>query len=284
MTDEHVVEAVRPWLSEPVEKRISLAEQDRWFEVSTVGPVLRMAQRLVHQPDRLRPRCMLVAARSGMGKTALVHELIRRFPLKQDGKNGVTAIPVLHCELEPPAHPNKLYAAVGNALGLPLDTVQPKDVPSIIKLQLKEFDVRAIAIDELGLLAHSNIKVARDCCNILKWLGNVTQRPIIGLGTPEIVPIFSRDTQLSSRFRRWEIPIWTIGTALQSFVKTQLMHLPLREPWEPEILERPGLSLLVKNSDGTTNGIVEILRNAAVDILSEGRERLCLEDIEAAVW
>lgn len=273
--EDHLHESVRAIATEKVEVRMDFIQHDHYFDLSVTAPILGQLEWLINQPDRVRPRCMLVTAVSGMGKSAMIAELKRRHPPIQSKKDGTTCHPLLVHEVVPPATPQKLLAGICLSANLPAYSTSIKDYQSFVRDQITALLVKLVILDEVQAFMHATGNAPQHCCDILKWLTNATQRPVVAFGTPEVLPIFSRDNQLKRRFRHRNIREWTLGPELQSFVKTVLMYLPLQEPWDPVMLTAGSLKQILKIAEGTTDGIIELLKEIASENLSEGKE--CIE-------
>lgn len=72
---------------------------------------------------------------------------------------------------------------------------------------------------------------------------------------------------------------WQLGGAFQSFVKTILMQLPMKEPWDERLLSEAGLQGILEFTDGITGEVIQSIKGGAVDALKAGRESIRLEDV-----
>ena len=269
------------WAKETVEKRLKFMELDHWFAFAHPEALLKRVEALIHQPSRQRPRNMLLTATTGMGKTALAEELLRRYPARMDMGNGAMRMPVLYCEMQPPAHPDAFVRDICGAAGLPTFNVHGKELRRYTREHLLALGPQLYLFDEVQLIVHENPKVAQNCCDTFKWIANFTKRPVVILCGPEAVSFFTQDAQLRHRFPQTAFPHWTVGPEFQSMVKTLLMHFPMREPWDKALLQEEALNFMIKESEGITMLIVDLLHSAAKRALQEGRERLTYEDVRA---
>jgi hypothetical protein len=276
---QHCDAAVSTLLDQSVEKRISYIYEDWHINLPNAVALSKRIKELARHPSRIRPKSMLVLAHSGMGKTYISQDVLSDFPVAKNEQYGTTCRPVLYCEVEPATTVQKLLCTIAAAADIPVHTIEARNLQAHVANQLRAANLRLIMVDEIQSLLHVPRTVAQNCCDLLKWLSNVTRRPVVAMGTPDAVELFNRDRQLSSRFRRQDLPRWGVGPELQAFVRTILMQLPLRSPWDPKLLKQDALIRLVELTEGTTGSIIELFKEAAVASLMDGREGLNSEDL-----
>ena len=273
--------AIAKFLEGPSEERIAFLAADWKFDLPASRLLETKLLRLIDYPDRDRPRCMLVLGYSGMGKTHVARQVRNFHPSNQNDPKGIVERPVLYFQVEPKPTVYGILCAAAEAADIPVRNVEQRNLHSHIKHQLEALELRMVIVDEVQTLLNVKPHVAQPCCDLLKWFGNITRRPVVALGTPDAVSLFNRDPQLKSRFRRFELPRWELSTELQQFVKAILMRLPLKLPWDPKLLEEEGLRQILKYSDRTTGGILDCLKEAAIDAIFDGRESITVKDLQS---
>lgn len=278
---EHVDVNVALRLSEEIPDRIRYIQEDQWFETPDAMRLLDQLKLLMMHPPKVRPKCMLVLSKPGMGKTAIIHRFCEQHSAASVGKRNKSTTPVVRIEMPEPADRRTLLEAFLDALDAPRPDLPYRQLQSYLIRQYSNHQVQLALVDEAQRIALVGNDAAKHCCELLRWLSNVTRRPVVVFANPEVLPHFQQYPQLSSRFKPIELPTWTLNNDFQSLVKTQLLHLPLREPWDPNILKREGLEVILERSGRTTDGVLSLLKDAATDVLSDGRECLTLDDIKA---
>ncbi|MFM9735613.1 TniB family NTP-binding protein, partial [Streptomyces niveiscabiei] len=70
----------------------------------------------------------------------------------------------------------------------------------------------------------------RRLLNLLRWLGNELQIPLMGVGTAEALRAIRSDDQLVNRFEPIPLPIWNEDEEYLRLLNTLEAVLPLRRP------------------------------------------------------
>ena len=143
---------------------------------------------------------------------------------------------------------------------------------------LRATSVRMLVIDEV----HNILSGARDqqrrFLNLLRWLGNELQIPLVAVGTAEALRAIQSDDQLANRFTPFSLPPWANGPEYSRLLNTLEAMLPLREPSR---LEKPAMAQKLLNaSEGILGEVINLVTTAAVAAVSSGAERITIEDLD----
>lgn len=65
--------------------------------------------------------------------------------------------------------------------------------------------------------------------NLLRWLGNELQIPLVAVGTSEALRAIQSDDQLANRFTPFSLPPWRMDAEYLRLLNTLEAMLPLRE-------------------------------------------------------
>jgi len=262
----------------PVEQRIARLRSEYWIGYSRAQEALGRMEELLNYPKRVRMPNMLLISPTNNGKTMIV-EKFRRNHLPYTSENGDhEVIPVLTVQM--PSNPSvrRFYAAIIAALGAPvLYNTTARYETVCIKL-MKVTEVKMLIIDELHNLLASNNNRQREFLNVLRFIGNELQMPIVGVDIKDAYLAIRSDDQLENRFEPFILPLWQNDNEFSKLLRSITMVLPLQKPSplsDPEIR-----SIILSRSEGTIGEIMTFLARAACEAITSGQEfidRIILE-------
>ena len=136
----------------------------------------------------------------------------------------------------------------------------------------------ATSIDEVHNLLSGSRLQQRRLLNLLRWLGNELQIPLVAVGTAEALHAIQSDDQLANRFEPVRLPPWRNGEEYRQLLSTLEAVLPLRRRSN---LERPALaSKILSAAEGILGEVVSIVTRAAVQAVTSGAEAISPKLIE----
>jgi len=143
---------------------------------------------------------------------------------------------------------------------------------------LRATSVRMLVIDEVHNILSGSRDQQRRFLNLLRWLGNELQIPLVAVGTAEALRAIQSDDQLANRFTPFSLRPWANGPEYLRLLNTLEAMLPLREPSR---LEEPAMAQkLLSASEGILGEVVSLVTTAAVAAVSSGAERITIEDLD----
>lgn len=143
---------------------------------------------------------------------------------------------------------------------------------------LRETGVQTLIIDELHNLLSGSRLHQRRLLNVLRWLGNELQIPLIAVGTAEALHAIQSDDQLANRFEPARLPPWRNGEEYRQLLSTLEALLPLRRPSH---LAAPALAdKILSAAEGILGEIVSIVTRAAVRAVTSGKETITAKLID----
>jgi hypothetical protein len=149
---------------------------------------------------------------------------------------------------------------------------------SVLRL-LKATNVSLLLIDEIHNLLSGSQLLQRRMLNLLRWIGNELQIPIVGAGTAEALHAIRSDDQLINRFEPVALPPWKDGEEYRQLLRSLEALLPLRAPSH---LDHPTLAgKILLSSEGILGEIVTIVTRAAVHAVKTGAEHISPKMIES---
>jgi Bacterial TniB protein len=137
---------------------------------------------------------------------------------------------------------------------------------------------RMIMIDEIQHLLSCNAREQRAALNALKFLANQLRVSVVAAGTNEALHLMRYDPQIASRFEQLELPVWRESDELRRFIAGYLALLPVRKV--PAALDRRFVEYIVELTDGVTGRIVDVLRRAAMQVMTERPFRVGLAELQ----
>ena len=284
MTDfsyPHLFPQIRALADAPAEIRIRRIRTDRWIGYARAEAALSAMEDLLTFPKRTRMPNLLLVGPSNNGKTMIV-EKFRREHLRgaeADLREGAISVPVLKVQMPPAPDERRFFSAVLEALGAPdrsNDRLAAKQ--DMAMRMLRATNVRLLVIDEVHNILSGSRDQQRRFLNLLRWLGNELQIPLVAVGTSEALRAIQSDDQLANRFTPFSLPPWRHDAEYLRLLNTLEAMLPLRER---SGLEEPALAQKFLNAaEGILGEIVNLVTTAAVAAVVAGEERILIERID----
>ena len=277
----HLHVSIRPLAEENNESRIRRIRTDRWITYGRAEAALAAMDDLLSFPKRTRMPNLLLAGPTNNGKTMIVEKFRRSHPPieAKATTEGAANVPVLKVQM--PAGPDepRFFAAILNELGFPhryVDRLSKRQDAAV--RMLRETGVRILVIDEVhNLLSGSRVQQRR-LLNLLRWLGNELQIPLVAVGTAEALHAVQSDDQLANRFEPMGLPPWRNGVEYRQLLSTLEAVLPLRRPShlaEPVLAEK-----VLFAAEGILGEVVSIVTRAAVRAVMTGAEAITAKLID----
>jgi hypothetical protein len=224
---------------------------------------------------------LLLVGPTNNGKTMIVEKFRRAHPpiSAQDTADSVASIPVIRVQMPSGPDERRFFGAILDALGMEPwrnDKVAARQ-DSAVRL-MRQTGVQLLVIDELHNVLSGAPMQQRRLLNLLRWLGNELQIPLVGVGTAEALRAIRSDDQLVNRFEPIPLPIWTEDDEYLRLLSTLEAVLPLRKP---SGLARPALATKIfALSEGILGEIVAIVTRAAAHAVLTGAEAITSNLIE----
>lgn len=277
----HLHSATRPLAEENNEPRIRRIRTDRWITYSRAEAALSAMEYLLTFPKRTRMPNLLLVGPTNNGKTMIVEKFRRAHPpiAASATADGAANIPVLKVQM--PAGPDepRFFGAILDELGFPnmLSDRVAKRQDAAMRM-LRETSVRVLVIDEVHNLLSGSRLHQRRLLNLLRWLGNELQIPLVAVGTAEALHAVQSDDQLANRFEPLGLPPWRNDEEYGQLLSTLEAVLPLRRASQ---LAKPALAeKILSAAEGILGEVVSIVTRAAVRAVSSGTESITAKLID----
>ncbi|MDA8258525.1 MAG: TniB family NTP-binding protein [Betaproteobacteria bacterium] len=285
MTDQvaHLTEKAAAYLDRPDTERIAYIQSPHWIGYPKALEVLDRLEGLLAHPKSHRMPNLLIVGDTNNGKTMLVQRFCNRHK-PQDNPDGEAAIvPVLYMQAPPVPDENRFYNTILELLFAPYKSADRPDRKQFqtIKL-LRAVGLKILVIDEIHHILAGTMTKQRAFLNVIKYLGNELEVPIVGVGIRDAFRAIQTDPQLSNRFDPVMLPRWANDEEYLRLLATFERILPLRQP--SNLVDGPLADKIYSMSEGYIGEISGLLVLAAVHAVETGHERIDKKMLDAIDW
>jgi Bacterial TniB protein len=258
----HLHPAVQQIARLPDEERLRHVRADRWIGYTRATEALGQLETPLTWPARQRMPNLLLTGPTNNGKSMIIEKFRRAHPPVSHPDRE--EIPVLVVQMPSEPSVTRFYTALLAATGAPMRARQYRlaDLEQLVLRLLRAAGVRMLVIDELHNILGGRGDRRREFLNLLRFLGNELQIPLVGAGTREAYLAIRSDDQLENRFAPLILPCWETGP--EAF--------PLRRP--SPIATTEMASYLLTRSEGTIGELARLLTEAAVAAIESGEEAI----------
>jgi len=282
-TPRHLNESAAPLLSLSDEERIERIRSPRWIGYPMAKQILAKLEDLLIHPKSHRMPNLLVVGDTNNGKTMLLQRFCGLHPAQDNPEGEGVLVPVLFIQAPPVPEEGRFYNSILELLFAPYkpsDRVDKKQFQAI-KL-LRYVNLRMLVIDEIHHILAGNMAKQKAFLNVIKYLGNELQVPIVGLGTKDAFRAIQTDAQLANRFEPAILPRWKFDTEFLRLLASFERMLPLRNP---SVLHDTTLaSRLFSMSEGYIGELSKVLTEATVAVVKNGQERIDRKALDSLDW
>lgn len=279
----HLSASAAEWLALPAVERIERICAPRWIGYPRTQAILAKLEDLLAWPKSHRMPNLLLVGDTNNGKTMLVQRFRARHPAHDNSQGHGVRVPVLVIQAPPVPDEGRFYNAILELLFAPYkpnDRVDKKQA-QVIKL-LRYVELRMLVIDEIHHILAGNLNRQRAFLNVIKYLGNELQVPIVGVGTKDAFRAIQTDPQLANRFEPALLPRWSFdGDFLRLLASFERM-LPLAEP--SQLHDTTLATRLFSLSEGYLGELATLLNQAATVAVETGRERIDFKLLDGLGW
>jgi len=252
-------------------QRIACVDRDLWIGYRRAHDAHERLERILRSERRMRPDNLLIVGASNNGKTAIGRRFFSRHTMAEDPMAEHASLPVALVQAPNGPRLSLLLAAILQALGR-----GPGQRSTIAQLRsetyraMHDVGLRLLLIDDLHNIRGAGVGSA---LVELRNMGSITGVSLGGFATKEIAYVLRQDEQMANRFELLTLPRWKFADLeYAKLLATFERQLPL---WQASGLTDPDLAhhILVM-AGGLIGGIVALLRQAAVEAIRTGHERI----------
>lgn len=193
------------------------------------------------------------------------------FPGAAVGDVGRT--PVLKVQMPTGPDEPRFFGAILEQFGFPhmLTDRVAKRQEAAMRL-MRETAVRLLIIDDVHNLLSGSRLYQRRLLNLLRWLGNELQIPLVAVGTAEALHAIQSDDQLANRFEPIGLPPWRDCEEYRQLLSTLEAVLPLRRL--SQLAKSALAEKIFSAAEGILGEVVSIVTRAAVRAVTSGSEAI----------
>lgn len=279
----HLNESAQAALELSVEERLAHLRRPRWIGYTHAQQVLSQLEDLLTHPKTHRMPSLLMIGDTNTGKTMLATRFVHLHPACDNPEGDAAAVPVLLIQAPPGPEESRFYDSIFEALYapyLPRDRVAKKQF-QVLRL-LKPTHLRMLIIDELHNILSGSVSKQRQFLNVLKYLGNDLQIPLVGLGTQEALRAIQADSQLANRFKPVPLPRWRMNREFLRLLASFEQTLPLRQP--SRLIDTRLAQKLLAQSEGSLGELSALLTTAAIYAIETEIEHINEAVLAAIDW
>lgn len=279
----HLLQKAAAYLERPDAERITYIRSPRWFGYPLAQQILEQLENLLTHPKSHRMPNLLIIGDTNNGKTMLVKRFCNRHKPDDNPDGEAAVVPVLFVQAPPMPDESRFYNAILELLFAPYkpgDRADRKQFQTI-KL-LKAVGLKMLVIDEIHHILAGTMTKQKVFLNVIKYLGNELEVPIVGVGTRDAFRAIQTDPQLSNRFDRMLLPRWSNDEEYLSLLATFERAIPLRHP--SNLTDGALADKIYSMSEGYLGEISSLVVDAAVKAVETGQEKIDKKILDRIGW
>ena len=274
----HLAPYTKEYLDVSIAERCAYLMTPKWLGYPVALEAIAKLENLIQLPRSHRMPNLMIFGPSNNGKTMIIRRFMRSHPHNDNPNGDEVEIPVLNVQMPFSPEPRRFYKAILEQL---FATYRPSDNLSNLETQairlMKACGLKVLVIDELHNILAGRVDTQRQFLNMLRYLGNELEVPIVCLGLHSALRAIQIDEQLANRFEPFALPIWKDGKDYRRLLNSFEAVLPLKKR---SFLASDKLStLILTKSEGTIGEIYMLLRSATQFAITNSIEAIDAEII-----
>jgi hypothetical protein len=257
-------------------ERIAKIRSNRWIRYTRAQTITAQLDALLTHPPTHRMPNLLIVGETNNGKTALIKQFLQRHPPKPGTLHADSAIPVIAVQAPPVPDERRFYQAI---LKHVYAAFRPSHTAGHLQQEvfrlLSTVQTKMLIIDEIHHILAGPLIKQRHFLNVIKYLGNELQIPIVAVGTPDAFHAIQSDPQLANRFEPVLLPRWTIDEEYLRLLASFESTLQLEQT--SGLMHTSLATHILHLSGGTIGEIATLLRHAALVAIERGIEQITVE-------
>ncbi len=279
----HLLQKAAAYLERSDQERITYIRSPRWIGYPRAQEILTQLENLLTHPKAHRMPNLLIVGDTNNGKTMLVRRFCNQHKPDDNPEGEAAKVPVLFVQAPPVPDEGRFYNAILELLFAPYkpgDRADRKQFQAI-KL-LRTVGLKMLVIDEIHHLLAGSMTKQKAFLNVIKYLGNELEVPIVGVGTRDAFRAIQTDLQLSNRFDQALLPRWANNEMFLRLLATFERSIPLRSP--SNLTDGALADKIYSMSEGYLGEISRVLESAAVRAVETGQERIDKKLLDGIGW
>lgn len=279
----HLLQKAAAYLERPEAERITYIRSPRWIGYPLAQQILDQLENLLTHPKSHRMPNLLIVGDTNNGKTMLVKRFCNRHKPQDDPDGEAAVVPVLYVQAPPVPDEGRFFNAILELLFAPYkpgDRADRKQFQAI-KL-LKAVGLKMLVIDEIHHILAGTMTKQKAFLNVIKYLGNELEVPIVGVGTRDAFRAIQTDLQLSNRFDHALLPRWNNDDEYLRLLATFERAIPLHQP--SNLIDGALADKIYSMSEGYIGEVSRLLVTAAVKAVEMKQERIDKKILDRIGW
>lgn len=265
----------------PSHERLHYIKKDIWIGYTRAQYAISKLDNLFNHPGRQRMPNLLIVGPTNNGKSMIIQKFKRMKGTGKDILADKEHLPIIHMQMPSDPKVSRFYSMLLATIGTPFSQrLRISELETLILKILRQIDLRMLVIDEVhNLLAGSNAQ-QREFLNLLRFLGNELQLPIICVGTRDAYLAIRSDDQLENRFEPLTLPLWKNDEEFLKLLASFAAVLPLRRL---SLLHESQIAqYILTKSEGTIGEIATLLTRAARVAIENNEEHIHYNTLKLA--
>ncbi len=279
----HLTQEAQGLLELSDELRIRELKNGPWIGYPRSEELLQALEDLLQHPPSHRMPNMLIIGKTNNGKTAVAQTFLSLHKPNYDPDAEADDIPVLYVQAPPVPDERRFNAALLDKLRVPHKINERADRMLFQLLAvMPRLGVKMLMIDEIHHVLAGNMQKQRAFLNVLKYIGNELQVPIVALGTGDALYALQTDAQLANRFVPQPLPEWKMDRDYLRLLASFEQILPLKKP--SGLTETRLATRVLTMSGGVIGEISALLQAAGVRAIRDRSEQITIALLESLSW
>lgn len=277
----HLNPATRALLNAAPAARAAWIQEDHWVNTQVGDIAFQWMDYMLVSQRRLRPICLLLTAKAGVGKSALLAHFAMRHPARPTADDPLRHFrPVLLADaLGCGASVEGLRAAIMRGAWPGAIEYKKYANQDCVDATLRQQCVRLLLLDEAGELLRCGPAATKRLTGELRRITHHHRINIAAASVASLKHVFKLDEQMDTRYKKeLDLAPWAETQALRNFLCSFECFLPF--PQRSHLDDKKIVKLLLKQSSGVTEDIVLLIQFAALRALELGKTRVELKDFD----
>lgn len=279
----HLLPKAAAYLERPDAERLTYIRSPRWIGYTQAKAILgRLEELLVHPKSHRMPN-LLIVGDTNNGKTMLVRRFCNQHKPEDTPEGEAAVVPVLFMQAPPVPDEGRFYNTILELLFAPYKPGDRADRKQFQALKvMKAVGLKMLVIDEIHHILAGSMTKQKAFLNVIKYLGNELEIPIVGVGTRDAFRAIQTDLQLSNRFDHAPLPRWHNDEEFLRLLATFEQTIPLQHP--SHLTDGALADKIYSMSEGYLGEIARVLVSAAVRAVETGQECIDKKLLDHIGW
>lgn len=279
----HLLPKAAAYLERPDAERLTYIRSPRWIGYTQAKAILSRLEELLVHPKSHRMPNLLIVGDTNNGKTMLVRRFCNQHKPEDTPEGEAAVVSVLFMQAPPVPDEGRFYNTILELLFAPYKPGDRADRKQFQALKvMKAVGLKMLVIDEIHHILAGSMTKQKAFLNVIKYLGNELEIPIVGVGTRDAFRAIQTDLQLSNRFDHAPLPRWHNDEEFLRLLATFERTIPLQHP--SHLTDSALADKIYSMSEGYLGEISRVLVSAAVRAVETGQECIDKKLLDHIGW